>query len=132
MLNKIAPFYHPLCVVLSRANQCDVALCEQMKLRMFIRKVLNKKEWRKLLIMKDKIFKHLPEMGGLDNNLIVSIIKLLKKYSYIDACKWCIDAAELYYKNKKYSLFLPIAVSLLYPTIYHFADKNIVKSPDLS
>eukprot|EP01084_Bolivina_argentea_P248445 415599_1 len=138
MLNKITPFYHPSSVILNAPAKIDISLCEQMKLRMFIRKVLNKKEWKKLLIMEDKIFKHLMEIttqdsgGKDDNNIIVAIIQLLKKYSYISAIKWCIRANNIYYKNKKYQLFLPCAIQLLYPTIYHFDDKNIVKSPDLS
>ena len=129
MLNKIAPFYHPHCVQLSAPKQSDVSLCEQMKLRMFVSKVLAKREWRKLLVMKDKIFKHLMQMTSED--LMLRIILLLKQFSYLDALKWCIRCNEVYHSNNKHSLFLPIAVSVLFPTIYHFSDQ-IIKNPDPS
>eukprot|EP01084_Bolivina_argentea_P208648 355648_1 len=132
MLNKIAPFYHPQSVCLSRAKQSDVTRCEQMKLRMFIRKVLKKKEWKKLLIMEDKIFKHLIEMSSTncEENMMIQIIELLGKYSYCDAIKWCLRANDVYQSKKEYHLFLPIAVRVLYPTIYHFAP-NVSIDPSL-
>lgn len=180
MLNKVSPFYHPHCVVLSTPNAADVSLCEQMKLRMFIRKVLTKKEWKKLLIMKEKIFKHLMEMSllldaaaaqktqpphaqgqkrarffsnystlsaaadttteerrrsqqqqnGSGNDIFVAIIELLKQYCYVDSVKWCLAANDVYHQHNEHRLFVPIAVHILYPTIFHFADDTIVKSPD--
>jgi len=167
MLNKIAPFYHPNAVILSAANPRHVSQCEEMKLRMFIRKVLAKREWKKLLIMKDKIFKHLLEMSVANesdnekekenqeeqeeqeeqkqkhkkkkkkekekeenSNIMVECIELLRAYCLLDAIKWCMRCNDVYHEHQKYHLMVPIAINLLYPTIYHFADRSIVKSPD--
>ena len=86
MLEELKWLVHPQSVQLTSASPGDVTLCEPMKLRMFIRKVLNQKAWRKLLII--KIFKHLvsafnnAHIGGGDKSmmhqLLSQIVALLK------------------------------------------------------
>merc|ERR1712130_1097055 len=58
-----------------------------------------------------------------------------KEFCYCDAIKWCIRANKIYHAKKKHALFLPIAVSMLFPTIYHFAgygDAVLAKKPEPS
>lgn len=131
MLRKLSIFYHSKCVTKSTPDSKDIQFCELMKLRMFVRKVLFKKEWNKLLLMEEKIFERLAAEVTYANNFFIEIIHLLKIHSYINSLQWSIRLLDLYQKQNKFHLFSSISISFLYPTIYHGTLHSTANDPSL-